>query len=88
MHWVLRKRGGPGVALAESRRLAGIPGLRILPLGQEEWVRAIELMEAHSHLRPNDALHAACAISAGIRVIVSMDTDFDRVKGIKRQALG
>ena len=78
---------GRAEALVASRRLTRMPGLKILPVGERAWVRALDLMADHEHLKPNDALHAACAIEAGIAIVVSTDDDFDGIPGIRRQGL-
>lgn len=83
--WNLRKPLGRGPSLAKSRQIATVPGLRILPVGEREWIRALELMEGHGHLKPNDALHAATAIEAGIGTIVSTDDDLDELPGLARE---
>ena len=85
--WALRKLGGRSAALRESKRLATIPGLRLLPVSSREWATALRLMEAHDKLKPRDALHAACTLEGGLSVIVSVDADFDGIPGVKRVGL-
>ena len=46
-------------------------------------LRALDFMEKH-RLKPRDAFHVALMEHFGEREIVSDDTDFDRVPGIKR----
>lgn len=85
--WNLRKPLGRAEAVTASQRLARMPGLTLLPVGERAWRRALELMVGHEHLKPNDALHAACALEAGITTVVSTDEDFDGLPGIRRQGL-
>ncbi len=87
VYWNLRKPLGRGAALTTSRDFLRMPGLRTLPLSDREWELAIELMEKVKGLRPNDALHAATALEAGIGTIVSADPDFDEVHNLRRQDL-
>ena len=85
--WNLRKPLGRDAALQRSQQLSVMPGLRILPIGEREWIRALGLMAGHAHLKPNDALHAAAAMEAGIATIVSTDDDFDELPGLRREGL-
>ncbi len=85
--WNLRKPLGRGEALDRSRQLSIMPGLRILAVGDREWVRALDLMTNHERLKPNDAIHAASCIEAGIESIVSTDEDFDGIAGLRREAV-
>lgn len=86
--WNLRKPLGRSEALQRSRQLATMPGLVVLPLSEREWIRALDLMSKHEKLKPNDALHAASALEAGIDTMVSTDPDFDGIAGLHRQRLG
>ncbi|MBI2077659.1 MAG: type II toxin-antitoxin system VapC family toxin [Euryarchaeota archaeon] len=85
--WNLRKPLGRAEALQKSRQLASMPGLKILDVGERAWSRALGLMRDHAKLQPNDALHAAAAMEAGIVTIVSADEDFDGLPNLRRQAL-
>jgi predicted nucleic acid-binding protein len=86
--WNLRKQIGMAEALEKSAQLARMPGLRILEVGERAWTQALELMTKHRHLKPNDALHAAAALGAGIGTIVSSDEDFDGLGDLRRQNFG
>lgn len=83
--WNLRKPLGRAEALERSQALAAIPGLRVLPVAAREWTRALQLMTAHPALQPNDALHAAVALQAGLATIVSSDGDFDGIPNLRRE---
>lgn len=83
----LRKPLGREAALQKSRQLSSMPGLDILDVGERGWNRALDLMKDHPHLKPNDALHAAAALEAGIGAIVSTDEDFDGLPNLRRQGL-
>lgn len=83
---VLRKRQGKQVALEIGRRFAAAPHIVWLPADRNLLMPMLDAME-HWNLRPRDALHAATALAAGCKRIVSDDPDFDRVKGLRRVAL-
>lgn len=85
--WALARAAGRDVALNMVELILDLPGLRILPVRDIEARRALQLMRAVRKLAPRDALHAACALQAGIHTIVSDDEDFERVPKLDRRAL-
>jgi len=60
-----------------------LPYVEILPLGEEEYGKAAEVLRAYG-IKPSDALHVAAMTSRGISRIASEDREFDRVRGISR----
>ncbi len=80
------KAHGRQKAIVESRKLLLLPGLQILDATADDWSRALDLM-ADSRLKPRDALHAATALAHGCKRVVSDDSDFDGVKGLRRLPL-
>jgi len=56
---------------------------KILPIGEEEYVLASELIRKYK-IKPSDALHIAVMIKNNIKYIISEDHEFDKVEGIKR----
>lgn len=68
-------------ALAECRQLAG--NLVVHDVTLEVWHRATGLLESTS-IRGRDAFHAAAALLAGFDAIVTTDSDFDGIPGLRR----
>lgn len=68
-------------ALAECRQLAD--NLVIHDVTLEVWHRATALVET-TPVRGRDAIHAAAALLAGFDAIVTTDSDFDGVPGLRR----
>ncbi|MBI2106122.1 type II toxin-antitoxin system VapC family toxin [Candidatus Woesearchaeota archaeon] len=64
-----------------------IPYLTFLDVNSNMTWSAFELIKNYN-LNPRDAIHAACAINNNIKIILSEDKDFDRVKELKRLSLG
>jgi len=56
----------------------------ILAVTESDTARAPELLLAHGHMSPRDAIHVATMEAAGLRRILSTDRDFDTVDGIER----
>ncbi|MBS7657164.1 MAG: type II toxin-antitoxin system VapC family toxin [Candidatus Bathyarchaeia archaeon] len=82
--WVIKKHRGFKAALEAAKALLEMPNLTLLPVETEVLWVAYGLSERYE-LNPRDAIHVACALANGIRVVVSSDPDFDRVKEIERR---
>ena len=71
------------IAIEAWNRFSALPNLDILPLDAHSCRFVPEFVSAG--LRPNDAFHASAMKSAGIISICSFDSDFDKIRGLKRQ---
>lgn len=80
--WALRPQGIP-FAVAQARRILAFPGLRVLAVTGDHVGRALALVE--KGLRPRDAIHAVMAMTAQTDIL-SFDSDFDDVPGLRRKA--
>lgn len=85
--WAVARDAGRDTALHAARLVLDLPHLRVLPVRDVDAQHAIELMRDLRRLAPRDALHAACALGASIRTIVSDDADFDQVPRLARRPL-
>ncbi len=56
----------------------------VFPVTLAETNRALELMKANPEITSRDAIHAATMLNNGIKEIISTDTHFDLIPGIKR----
>jgi len=81
--WVARKHLGKQDSIGEGKKFLEFPSLRILDVDELIIRMAQDLMESYN-LKPRDAIHAATAISHGVKQLISDDPDFDAVKEIKR----
>lgn len=57
--------------------VAGLPGLEVVPLKREDYVKALELMQKYS-LDYEDSIHLAVALRSKAAAIISNDKDFDK----------
>ncbi|MBI5224659.1 type II toxin-antitoxin system VapC family toxin [Candidatus Micrarchaeota archaeon] len=83
--YVIRKKLGGGNskdAKEQGRLFLSTPNLKLFNATSKTVSIAQELMEKYD-LRPRDAIHAATAMENGITEIVSTDSDFGRIRGIK-----
>ena len=57
---------------------------RILSVTPEDTTLAMDLLESHPRIQTRDAFHAATMINNHIKQIISADSHFDIIPGIKR----
>ncbi|MEM3012816.1 MAG: type II toxin-antitoxin system VapC family toxin [Candidatus Hadarchaeales archaeon] len=84
--WVTKKYKGFKAALEVAKAMLEMPNLTFLPVDTEILWMAHGLSEKYG-LAPRDAIHAACALASGIRLIISSDADFDRVRELQRKEI-
>ncbi|PIN93209.1 hypothetical protein COU54_04035 [Candidatus Pacearchaeota archaeon CG10_big_fil_rev_8_21_14_0_10_31_24] len=84
--YVLKKKIGREKALEETRAFINIPNLIFIPVDRAVISKAQNLSENYN-LNPRDAIHAATAIINRCESILSDDSDFDKVKELKRKLL-
>jgi hypothetical protein len=80
---VWTRRGRPEEARKLALQVAGLFS-DLLPVTREDVVGACELLKRYPGLSMRDAVHSASMIHNGIRQIVSVDLDFDKVREIQR----
>jgi uncharacterized protein len=68
-------------AVSQARRLQA--GLHVHAFDPTVLTRALDLV-AHTSLRGRDSVHAASAMVNGFDAIVTADTDFDGIPGLRR----
>jgi|SRR3989344_1325045 len=81
--YTVKKTLGKEVALEEGKRFLELPGLILVKLDVNILQKAMELIEKY-FIDPRDAIHAATALVNGINEIISDDSDFDKIKELKR----
>lgn len=82
--WKVKVLRGPEDALLAGEAFLNMGNLEIVEIGREILWMAHSLMKEVS-LDPRDAIHAACCLKKGAEVLVSEDSDFDKIKGMKRK---
>ncbi len=81
--WAIRKIGGIEVARDEGRKFLSLPRLRLLAVDERILHAAQHIADTYG-LKPRDAIHAACCIENGIEELITDDSDFDHIDGLKR----
>ena len=72
-------------AVELSRDFLSMPNITFFDTNKEIIEKAQKLTEKYN-IAPRDAIHAATAITNGIKEIISDDPDFDKITEIKRTA--
>lgn len=81
--YVLSCRGRRDDAITLARHTASLfPDL--LPVTRDDLLRACDLVGRHRRLPVRDAIHAATMLGGGLTQIISVDSDFDQIREIRR----
>lgn len=81
--WVILKNKRESQLRETIQEIYATPNLEICEVGKTTPLIALDFIESYK-LKPRDAMHAAIMKSFGIDEIASDDTDFDRIKGMRR----
>jgi len=83
--YFLTRRGRAKDALTLARHLISLfPDL--MPVTRDDVAGACDLLEHYPRLSVRDAVHAATMLRNGLKTIVSVDVEFDRISEIQRLA--
>jgi predicted nucleic acid-binding protein len=56
----------------------------LLPVTREDMLSACGLVQRYPRLPARDAVHAATMLRHGLKHVISVDTDFDQVRELRR----
>jgi predicted nucleic acid-binding protein len=80
---VLIRRGHRDDALAQARNITLLfPDM--IPIEREDVLATCGLLGRHPALSVRDALHTASALRAGLDQVISVDSDFDQIREVRR----
>jgi len=82
----VRKIAGFEKSIIAGQYFLKIPNLTFIEATYGIIKLAQELIEKY-RIRPRDAIHAACSVHKGIKIIVSDDADFDSLKELERKSI-
>ncbi len=74
---------GKEIGLTEGKKFLNLPNLILYVVDKDIIAKAQEVTEKYN-LKQRDAIHAATMLQHNITEIISDDSDFDKVKEIKR----
>lgn len=81
--YTIKKNKGKNIAVEEGKNFLKLPNLSFINSNQQVIMKAQEIFETND-INPRDAIHVATALLNNINEIISGDSDFDKIKGIKR----
>jgi len=80
----VNKVKGADIVIKNLEAFLAIPNMRFIDVNGTAIWRALELIRKYNII-PRDAIHAATAFVVGAETIFSQDTNFDGIKGLKRE---
>ena len=81
--WVINKLLGHDAAVRAAEAMIIFPNLELIDATPEIMSLAVTIFQK-GRLKPRDAIHLATMQSRNITSIATEDSDFDKIKGIKR----
>ena len=81
--WVLQKFKDRQIAYETAKTIIFASKINFIPIDIEIISASLEVYN-ENNLRPRDSIHLAVMKHKGIKTIISSDSDFDKIKGIKR----
>ena len=80
--WAVQKEIGKEKAADIAKDFIAMQNLQIIPVSIDVIKKSIEFYKRS--LNPRDAIHLAAMQSKGIKIMISSDLDFDKIKEIRR----
>ena len=84
--YVVKKHRSREDATSAGEAFLNFPNLKLVAVNGELLALALNLIRKYQ-LDPRDAIHAATALTAKAKTVVSTDAHFDRIKELKRKPL-
>ena len=81
--YVTKKFLGVEIGNSEGKKFLGLPNISLKKVDKEIIEKAQKIIETYN-VGPRDAIHAATALVNNIKEIASDDSDFDKIKELKR----
>lgn len=75
------------LAIEEGLKILQFDNLGIIGIDKAIISESLNLMKKYTSLKPRDAIHLSAAIRSKSSVIISDDSDFDKINIIKRKSL-
>lgn len=85
--WAIQRKKDKETAYQSAQLILEMPQLKFIPVDIEIIRSSINIYKKEN-LHPRDAIHLAAMQSKNIKVIISSDPDFDKIKDIKRIDFG
>ena len=84
--WIVKKNRNFEDAISICKAFLNMPGLHLVGVNQDLLAIAISIMRKYK-TDPRDSIHAATAITQKTNIIISEDTDFNKIKELERKSV-
>ena len=84
--WIVKKNRNFEDAVSIGEAFLNMPGLHLVAVNQDLLALSISIMKRYK-TDPRDSIHAATAITQKANIIISEDTDFNKIKELKRKGI-
>ena len=82
--WIIQKEKDKTFAYESAQAILSIASLEIIAVDREIIRKSLEIYK-NEGLRPRDAIHLAAMRTQKIAILMSMDTDFEKITDIQRR---
>ncbi len=84
--WIIKKNRNFEDAISAGEAFLNMPGLHLVDVNQDLLALSIDIMKRYK-TDPRVSIHAATAITQKANIIISEDSDFDRIRELKRRGI-
>ncbi len=84
--WIVKKNRNFEDAISICKAFLNMSGLHLVDVNQDLLAIAISIMRKYK-TDPRDSIHAATAITQKTNIIISEDTDFNKIKELERKSV-
>ncbi len=84
--WIVKKNRNFEDAISIGEAFLNMPGLHLVDVNQDLLAISISIMRKYK-TDPRDSIHAATAVTQKANIIISEDTDFNKIKELERKSI-
>ena len=81
--WIVQREKNRDISYESAKIIIKIPNLNFIGVDEEIMKQGLEIYSKYG-LNPRDAIHLACMKKLKLDKIVTADSDFDKIKDVKR----
>jgi len=81
--WIVQREKDRETSYESAKMIIKIPNLNFIVVDEEIMKQGLEIY-SKDKLAPRDSIHLACMKKLKLNLIISSDSDFDKIKDIKR----
>ncbi len=81
--WIVQNQKDKETAYESAKTIMDIPNLHFISVNIETIMKALEIYNKNK-LNPRDSIHLAAIKEKNLKMIMSSDSDFDKIEDLKR----